>query len=97
MDFVSKQDKRENRLNSNTETKDNNLINILSSPQFLLNLSKINDLSKINEQNNQTTTSQTTTTTTSFETYLLYIIILIIIILLIVDIVLRLGTKPVLI
>jgi len=83
---------RDTKINFNTETRDNNLMNILTSPQFLLNLSKINDLSRINEQHSSNIIS-TSTSSTSFESYLLYISIFIIIILLIIDIVLRLSTK----
>lgn len=89
-DHNSKQDNiRDSKLNVNTDTRDNNLMNILTSPQFLLNLSKINNLSRINEQN----PSNIINTTTSFESYLLYISIFIIIVLLVIDIVLRLSTK----
>lgn len=94
-DYISKQDyNRDSKTNVNIETRDNNLMNILTSPQFLLNLSKINDLLKTNEQQVSNIISTTTSSSsTSFESYLLYISIFIIIVLLIIDIVLRLSTK----
>ncbi len=67
---------------NSTKNVDNNLMNIITSPQFLLNLSKINE--------HFNTNTNTNTTTTSFESYILYISIFIIMILLIIDIVLRL-------
>jgi len=97
-EHISKQNSRDMKLNAVSETtRENNLMNILTSPQFLLNLSKINDLGRINEQ--QTTNSLNTLNTfqsppqTSFETYLLYISIFIILVLLIIDIVLRISAK----
>ena len=95
-EHISKQNNRDMKLNVGSETtRDNNLMNILTSPQFLLNLSKINDLSRLNEQqaHNSINTSQSQSPPTSFETYLLYISIFIIIVLLIIDIVLRISAK----
>lgn len=71
--------------NNNNDLKDNNLLSILSSPQFLLNLSKLN------EQN--ITNTQPITQPIAVETYFLYIAIFIIMILLIIDVVLRLNKK----
>ena len=89
---VIKQDNtRDVKLNNGLESKDNNLMNILTSPQFLLNLSKLNEQNLISSNNMNN--NQSTSVSTSYETYLLYISIFIIIILLIIDIVLRLSYK----
>ena len=93
----SKQDNKDSKSSINMDSRENNLINVLTSPQFLLNLSKINDLTRMNEYNTlntlNTSSTSTSTTSTSFESYLLYISIFIIIVLLIIDIVLRLSMK----
>ena len=69
MEYNTKQDDTKTKLNINSEFRENNLMNILSSPQFLLNLSKINDLSKINEPiiTNSANTINSTNLTTSYE------------------------------
>jgi hypothetical protein len=93
-EHISKQNNRDMKLNVGSETtSDNNLMNILTSPQFLLNLSKINDLSRLNEQQTSNIINTSQSPPTSFETYLLYISIFIIIVLLIIDIVLRISAK----
>ena len=76
------------KIKSNSEFKDNNLINLLSSPQFLLNLSKINDKNTITQDNiiNKTNSNWS-------ESYLLYLCIFVVIVLLIIDIVLRINVK----
>jgi hypothetical protein len=87
-DFVSKQENQNNKSNISSEFKDSNILNLLTSTQFLTNLSKINELN--NTSNQQNTTNQQNT---SYESYLLYIGIFVIIVLLIIDIVLRFNTK----
>jgi hypothetical protein len=76
------------KIKSNSEFKENNLINLLSSPQFLLNLSKINDKNVITQDNVINKNNST-----SSESYLLYLCIFVVIVLLVIDIVLRINVK----
>ena len=76
------------KIKSNSEFKENNLINLLSSPQFLLNLSKINDKNVITQDNVINKNNST-----SSESYLLYLCIFVVILLLVIDIVLRINVK----
>ena len=84
----------QNNYKLNAELKDTNILNLLTSTQFLSNLSKINELNNLqNQQNQQNTTNQYNQSNTSYESYLLYVGIIVIIVLLIIDIALRFNTK----
>ena len=88
-EFISKQDNSNQnnyKSNINTEFKDTNILNLLTSTQFLSNLSKLNELNNLSNNSSNNSNS-------SYETYLLYTGIFIIIVLLIIDIILRFNTK----
>jgi len=95
LEYINKQENNKSiKPTINTEYKDNNLMNLLSSQQFLLNLSKMNEQNNINTMNHQNNLNNSNQQNNlSYESYLLYIFIFIILVLLVIDIVLRINTK----
>ncbi len=90
LDYKNKYENDKAKTTVNTEFKDNNLMNLMTSSQFLLNLSKMNEQNIASTNNlNQSTQSNGI----FYESYLLYICIFIIMILLVIDIILRISTK----